>query len=543
MITNNSDNLAMKCQNPLILFSLFIFAQPVFAEECIPWQPGFTERGNLSIGRITIDTADVFDLTQAKENTFLHRGANKLHIETKDSVIKQQLLVKSGDPFELRLLKESERLLRENRYIKDASVVPVELCGKKVNIKVSTRDKWTLTPGVSFGRSGGKNKSGVEIEEHNLFGLGKGLSLSYKNGSERNSTILSYLDPQLLGSRHRLFASIQDNSDGKGHEFELGLPFYKFDSHHAWGISTSSIKQQTSLYDKGIVTKKISEEKDVHSLFYGWSKGREKSHVSRFKVGWQHNQNKYGPPLNSPSQSLSVTESYPWFEYEFVQDKYIKKTNFKTMGQIEDVSLGTNYSAGLGLLSKQLGSDDNQLKLSGRFSKGYELGDKDLGFIEFDATSYLGNGILEGEQVSLKGEWYSFKDTGNDLYLSGKITQQSNLLPGEQILLGGETGLRGYPTGYQTGDKSVLLTAEKRFHFDWYPLHIAKLGAVAFTDVGTAWGGDNEQKILADIGLGLRIVPTRSSSEKSLHLDLAIPLTDRGEVDSIQFLIKTRKSF
>ena len=55
---------------------------------------------------------------------------------------------------------------------------------------------------------------------------------------------------------------------------------------------------------------------------------------------------------------------------------------------------------------------------------------------------------------------------------------KGNLLLGEQVLLGGETGLRGYPAGYQTGDKSLLVTAEKRFHFNWYPLHIAKFGAV-----------------------------------------------------------------
>ncbi len=37
---------------------------------------------------------------------------------------------------------------------------------------ITTTDVWTLNPGVSFGRKGGKNTTGVGIEELNLLGLG-----------------------------------------------------------------------------------------------------------------------------------------------------------------------------------------------------------------------------------------------------------------------------------------------------------------------------------------------------------------------------------
>jgi hemolysin activation/secretion protein len=163
--------------------------------------------------------------------------------------------------------------------------------------------------------------------------------------------------------------------------------------------------------------------------------------------------------------------------------------------------------------------------------------------VELKTTSYLGKGALKGSQVSLKNEWFSFDKTGNDLYLSAQINAADNLLYGEQTLLGGETGLRGYPLGYQTGDKSALISAEKRFHFNWYPLHIAKFGAVAFADIGSAWGKGNKAHLLADVGIGLRIVPTRSSSAKIFHFDLAFPLIDQDKVDKYQFVVKTSYSF
>ncbi|HEC04981.1 MAG TPA: hypothetical protein ENI84_02140 [Thiothrix sp.] len=542
MSSNNKNSIA------IALFSLFLapplLVQPLLAAEnnCVPWQEKDSKLSNLRIGKITIETMDVFDPSNPKESTFLHRTANKIHIETQDSVISNQLLFSTGDAFLLRKIHETARLLQANRYIKDATVIPVERCGNLVNIAVTTRDVWTLTPGVSFGRTGGKSKSGFEIQEHNLLGYGKSLSLSYEKGTERNSTLLTYGDPQLFGSRKRFFITLQNNSDGKGYNASLDLPFYSFDSTRSWGVSSSSITQQSSIYDKGVVVDKFDEEKQDYSLFYGWSKGRKEDHVSRFKVGWQYINKTYPLSLSTPLLDNSI-ESYPWLEYAYIQDKYTKKTNFRTMDILEDVSLGLNLSARLGFLHEQFGSDDNQLKLTTRFAKGYELGERDLGFLTLDTNSYLGDGLLKGEQVSLKGDWYSFNEKGNDVYLSASITEKSNLLPNEQITLGGDNGLRGYPSSYQTGNKAALITAEKRFHFDWYPLHLAKFGAVAFADVGTAWGAGNDAKVLADVGIGLRMVPTRSSSAKTLHLDIAFPLIERDSVDSVQVLIKTRNSF
>lgn len=515
----------------------------VEAQACTPWKDSFESHQGLTVGSINVKNGNIFDLSKKKESTIIHEWANRLHIKTKESVIARQLLFKQADKFSLSKLNESERLIRANRYIKDTSITPIELCGNKVNINVFVKDKWTLTPGVSFGHSGGKSKSGIEIEEHNLFGLGKNLSLSYNKNSERNSTLLAYTDPQLFGSRKRLYMRLQDNSDGKVYELDLSLPFYAFDSKRSWGVKTTNIKQKSVLYGKGIASKKIKHEQNSHAVFWGWSNGRIDNYVARFKVGWNYKKETFDSGTASSLHSLSNIESYPWFQYEATHDKFIKKTNFRTMGQIEDVSLGKNLSIGVGLLNKSFGSTDNYLRLSGSFAKGYEFDNKNLIFIEANASSYLGKGLLSGEAVSLIGEWVSFDDSGNDLYFSTRINGQSNLLPNEQILLGGDTGLRGYPKAYQAGSKSVLFTAERRFHFDWYPLGIAKFGGVIFADAGTAWSKNEPPKLLANAGIGLRIIPTRSSSNKSVHLDLAFPLMDRENVDSFQFIIRTKTSF
>ncbi len=530
----------MPRKTTLLLTCILLASSHIEAKECLSWDNSFATSSNLLIGDIDIIADDIFKISAKKEHKFFHRAANKLHITTQAKVIQQQLLFKQGDAFTQDILAESERLLRKNRYIKEAHITPVERCGKRVNIRVKTQDNWTLTPGLSFGSSGGKSRSGISLQEHNLFGLGKSIALKYKKNSERNSTLLAYKDEQLFGSRKQLAITLKDNSDGKGFKLNLNQPFYATDSQYAWGLETSSIKQENSFYHQGDIIKKIGEKQQAHSAFYGWVSDTAQQ---RFKVGWTYNKYSYFPTESSNKLAPSSTESYPWFEVERYHERYIKKTNFKTMDTTEDVAIGQRLNLNIGLLSKAFGSDNNYLRLSSKLSKSIEVNDNNLSFLTLEGTTYLGKGDLKGNAIQLKNEWYHFDEKANDYYVSAQASIADNLRYGAQTVLGGETGLRGYPLGYQTGNKSVLVSAEKRFHFNWYPLHIAKFGAVAFADVGSAWGKGNKAKVIADVGVGLRIVPTRSSSGKIFHLDISAPLVDRKKVDNYQVLIKTSYSF
>ena len=78
----------------------------------------------------------------------LYKLANELHIRTKHAAIQAQLLFKTGDRFRARKLAETERNLRALMYVYDAHIVPVRFADGKVDIKVITKDVWTLSPGV-----------------------------------------------------------------------------------------------------------------------------------------------------------------------------------------------------------------------------------------------------------------------------------------------------------------------------------------------------------------------------------------------------------
>jgi len=525
----------------LVLICL-TFIKPSYASECKGWKPEYFAKNDLVVDKIEINNNNIFDVSSKKESNLVYRTANKLHIKTTADTIRQQLLFKTGDTFLPQKLEETERNLRSRKYIKDARVSPSHLCGQKVTVKVMTRDNWTFSTGLSAGRSGGNNTIGFEVQEQNIFGRGKDIKLRYTTDSERDTTTLSYRDYHLLGSHNKLLLDLLNNSDGKGYKVDLGLPFYATDSRRSWGIKSSELRQVVPVYDKGEVIDKVTEDEKFHSLFYGWSTSDSEKTTNRIKVGWSVKKSHFIKPLNT-LDDLKITETYPWIEFTNLKVRYVKKRNFNTMGKIEDISLTRQYSIGAGFLLEEFGSSDNQLKLTSTFSKGSQLNKSLLGFVEIKTDNYLGQGIREGGTHSIKGELNHFNHSGNDIRLSSTFRLSDNLIPSKHIYLGGDTGLRGYPKAYQAGNKSLIFQAEKRLHFDWYPLQIAKFGAVAFSDIGTSWGEENDPKLLANIGVGLRMIPTRASSAKTLHLNLAAPLTERGDIDKIQLSIRTADSF
>ena len=119
--------------------------------------------------------------------------------------------------------------------------------------------------------------------------------------------------------------------------------------------------------------------------------------------------------------------------------------------------------------------------------------------------------------------------------------------PTAQLLLGGDSGLRGYPLRYQSGSRRVLLTAEQRFYTDVYLWRLFRLGGAAFVDVGRAWGGllpnTANPGWLSDVGVGLRVVSDRSSFGTVVHIDLAVPLNRTADVSRVQLQVKTKRSF
>jgi hemolysin activation/secretion protein len=100
--------------------------------------------------------------------------------------------------------------------------------------------------------------------------------------------------------------------------------------------------------------------------------------------------------------------------------------------------------------------------------------------------------------------------------------------PDYQLVLGGDNGLRGYPDRYLTGTRLFLTNLEYRI---FSPLKILTVGfgGAAFFDGGYVWRDGQDVRpadLKTDIGVGLRIGLTKSSTARIIRLDIARALNE-----------------
>ena len=513
--------------------------------------PRTLEKNGARIGSIDIVTDNIFDGSDPQESRALHRLANKLHITTKPEVIRTQLLFESGDAISAQQLGETERLLRSNRYLREARITPIKLDDDVVDLEVRTSDVWTLNPSISFGRGGGKNSGGVGLKEFNLLGSGTSIGLGYKSNVDRNSLSLKYFDRNVLSSRVRLIAEYTNSSDGYAQRFELDRPFFALDTRRAIGANFQSGRRIESLYDQGGITQQFELTSSKHEFHVGWSKGLQDNWSKRFFGGVGFDSREYGPVLDGlyPSSTIPGDKQfvYPFVGIELLQNDYVTTRNFDQMNRTEDRHLGMRASFQLGYADRKFGSYDSAWLYEGQFSNTLLRTSKSTFVVGADLTGRLERGATRNARLSLFGRYDKRQSENRLLHVSLTASTGKNLDLENTTYIGGDNGLRGYPLRYQAGDSSILFTLEQRLFTDWYPFRLFNVGGAAFFDAGRTWGRDpvagTNYGWLKNIGVGLRIGSTRSGNGKMFHIDLAYPLDGGKDISKVQLLVEARKGF
>lgn len=508
------------------------------------------EASGARVHDIQLDLRDIFDPEVPGENNALFRLANRLHAKTRPVVIERQLLVRSGDVYSRRLLDESERLLRKDSYLYEVRICPVRFAENRVDLEVLTRDVWTLKLGVGLGRSGGRNTNRLQIADDNLLGTGKDLTIERLSLIDRTSLLTRYVDPNVLGSRFQAGASYAKNSDGRRGELFVGRPFYALDARWAASLDAYDDSREDTLYTLGHVTNRFHHLVRFLEGFGGWSRGLVDGQALRWTAGYTYQSDAFAAPLHGSSRFLPPdrTLSFPWIGIELSDDAYLKGKDLDQIYRVEDVALGAQAQARLGYSTPAFGATTRALVLSGSATRGFQLGGRQTLLLATDLS-----GRLEGSHTKNLlwdgGVRYYVRDFGrHEFFATFELTAAHELDAENQLLLGGDNGLRGYPLRYQAGDRRLLLTLEQRFFTDWYPWRLFRVGAAVFGDVGHVWVAgkpDRGQDLgtLRDLGFGLRISPSRTGLANVIHLDVAFPLDGGLGVRHVQWLVKSHSSF
>ncbi len=503
------------------------------------------------IGEILIDIGNIFDVGDPRENTLLFRAADRIHWRTRDAAIRAQLLFAAGDRYQSRKLAETERKLRLLPYVYDAHVVPVRVHDGKVDVRVITHDVWTLSPGFSFGRTGGTNTTNINFQESNLFGTGKGLQYGHVVSVDRTSSGVQWNDPNTFGSRWTTAAVDVDSSDGHQRSLQIARPFFELDARWSVTATANDYQRTVSRYSLGEIVDQFSDYETTYDLSGGLSNGLRNGWVLRWLGGMHFDRSLFSqaPGTATPAQQLPPDRilSYPYVGFDLLQDDYRKLSDQNQIGRTEDFFYGGEFTGSVGYSSRALGGDRDAYVLAASARKGYDFNNTQQLFLVGTFTSRLEDQQWRNLIANTTASYYWRWRPNWLLYANLAATFTDTLDPDAQLLLGGDNGMRGYPLRYESGSTRAVFTVEQRVYTDWYPFRLVRVGGAVFADVGRTWGtgviGNSDAGLLSDVGFGLRLGNTRSGLGNVLHIDLAFPLRVFPGISRTQFLVQTLQSF
>ena len=494
-----------------------------------------------SIGEVHVTRLPIFDESNEDENNWLYRWANRIHVQTREDHLREQLLFTSGDVYEARKVEESARILRDLGHLYDANIRLTSVCDDTVDLEVIARDVWSLTLDTSFSRSGGENDYRLGIGETNLFGSGQKISVVSEEDDERTTTSFSFRDRNIGKTRMRTNILIQDSDDGDRYAANLILPFYELDARRSWGIGFNNTERVDTQYFRGEDLTEIEHNIEDISVFYGFSNGLQNGAVSRYSFGYRYRNDEFSIADDLPPPSVLPIDqelSYPFFTFERVEDAYATAFNFDQINRTEDLHLGYTLVASVGYAAESFGSNADRIVFRGHFIDTIQYNDKILlrHHLKWQGLLNQDTDASEDAIVQYGINYFRSQTTHRSFYAALNLTWSENLNSHRQILLGGDSGVRGFDRRLQSGDRSVVLTLEERQYTDYHLLNLAYLGFAVFIDIGRAWDPDVdegfEDDYLASAGFGIRLASSKSDSARVIHIDFAFPLTNRDEPET-----------
>ncbi len=363
------------------------------------------------IRNIIIETLDPFgnsiNDTIKKAESWVERTGNRLHVRTREWVLRDLLLIEENKPLDSLLIKESERLIRRQTYIRSARITASHVRqdtpaqADSVDVKVRVLDSWSVIPEASFSTSSTR----LGLRERNFLGTGHDLRALFtrhfdlgENAYDVRYTVRNFKNTY-IGSTVG-YSSYLDNSFYKGINIER--VFYSPFTRWAGGVYADQQLRKDSLATEALELHYDRLRYNTYDLWAGHSfqvfKGDSENDrttnlitSARFlRVDFKESPDIEVDPDRFFSSETFLLGSIGIASRQFEQDRYI--FNY---GIIEDVPVGTVYGITGGYQRK---NHRDRLYMGGRVAYGNYF---NWGFLStnIEAGSFFHN--KEPEQTTL----------------------------------------------------------------------------------------------------------------------------------------------
>jgi hypothetical protein len=466
--------------------------------------------------------------------------ATAVHTTTQPNIIRRFLLLREGDTCDELRRAESERILRAQPFIAEASVRAVANSEGGVDLDVVTTDEIALVL-TGAAHAGSPPLRLFRFGDSNLGGEGIYLAGEWRDGGAyRDGFGGRFVDNQLFGRPYAFRAEGSQNPLGSNWETDATHPFYTDIQRLAW------------LGRAGVNDDYVQFMNDVNS-----------SHALRlvrryFDVGGVV---RIGPPgrLSLFGASISGDDESPGTEPVLVTNKgfapdsnggalrnryvehriarintlwgvrdigFARVRGFDALTATQDLPVGFQLGTLFGRSLSVLGSRDDDIFVAGDLYAG-AVGRNNGLRVQLEGEGRRNNNDQTWDGLLATGhalQYFKFargNTTTASIEFSGGWKQR---IPFNLTLSDPEGGVRGFASSNTPGGQRFVARLEDR-QFVGRPFSLGDLGVGAFVDAGRLWAGDIPYGVTTPVRMSfgaslLAAIP--SNSARLWRLDVAI---------------------
>lgn len=528
-----------------------------------------------TVRSIQLEIKDAFEgsAVHSEAEASVFEIGNKLHIESRPGTIRRRLLFREGDAVTKGLLVEAEKALRSEEFLADAIIEARKWEDGTAHLIVTTYDQWTttlaFTPqflGEHFYYQGG-------VVESNMLGTGQRVGFFLIRERDRDMSLVDYKHNALTPWRLRLGSHLAWLSDGYSTLFSLGKPLESRADRYAFALTWTAVELSESVFfdanqldrlpdavaddlaGRGTLTIYRFNRVATHEVSLSATRSfgrRTKFNVSP-SVDWKDRYNHGStdsaaglnalvpPPLPSdrPEERYDVlggaTFSLYQYDYKTVQ-------NYRNLKWSETLETGWRLSTKAAVNQAWLGARNSDFYLS--HAAVFNDAWWDAVFLNSSASlRYFVSpeGEFDNGKASLAGEvqWKPHRLTSSTVSAT-----YSNLFAAEgsqQLLLGEDAGLNGYPNAYYAGQALLLLEAEQRL-FTGFEFGTVVPALAVFGNAGNTYptyGDFDPGDLHYALGMGIRLGASKTVQKLVYHINLTQPVgEERLEGPVFSFRVK-----
>ncbi|WP_437874962.1 hypothetical protein [Sorangium sp. So ce513] len=466
---------------------------------------------------------------------------NWFHALSRPYVIRREVLLSVGRPYEQALADESARLLRALSQLSLVLVFAVRgSAPDRVRVAVATKDVWSLRLNSNYRIAGGNLEYlFLQPAETNLLGVHHTIAAQLELDPGALSLGVAYAMPRVGGSRVRLRTEVNaiigretGALEGSRGAFVYGQPLYATEAEWAWEaeitwrdeVTRRFIGTRLATFDAAATPEddRIPYRYRSDLLVGGYTVtrsfgGRGAAGASGVKhdvsLGIQASRKVYRlderagfapsalAEFERREMPVSDTRIAPVLKYSTYSTRFARVLDFNTLALQEDYRLGHELSIAVYPVTTALNSTRSFLGVSAAAAYTVALGDG-LARAVIETITELDRSQIFDASVEARARVHTPSFGVGRLVFDVRLLDRYRNYLNRRLQLGGDTRLRGYPTRAFLGEDVLTANLELRTR----PIEIwsCQIAGAAFFDAGDAFDGYDDMRLKQSAGFGVR---------------------------------------